>query len=123
VDYILCFNAVDQHFAAFAGIIKPQGKIAIIVGTNALLPLGSLTNKSVTVVWELMFTRSMFETPDMIAQHHLLNEAADLVDRGVLKTTLAENFGPINAANLKRAHKRLEEGHAIGKVVLERFGD
>jgi NADPH2:quinone reductase len=121
VDYILCFNAVDQHFAAFAGIIKPQGKICIIVGTDSLLPLGSLMSKSVTVAWELMFTRAMFNTPDMIAQHHLLNEAADLVDRGILKTTLAENFGPINAANLKRAHKSLEQGHAIGKIVLEGF--
>ena len=57
-----------------------------------------------------MFTRSSFQTPDMIGQHNLLNDVADLVDKGVLKTTLGESFGTINAANLKRAHALLESG-------------
>jgi NADPH2:quinone reductase len=55
----------------------------------------------------------------MIGQHHLLNDVADLVDKGVVKTTLGENFGPINAANLKRAHALLESGKSRGKIVLE----
>ena len=65
-----------------------------------------------------MFTRAMYGTPDMIEQHRLLTEVARLVDAGTLRTTLGEVLGPINAANLRRAHRRLEEGRAIGKLVL-----
>ena len=74
--------------------------------------------KSISVHWELMFTRSLFETPDMIGQHQLLNEVAQLVDAGVIKTTLADNYGRINAVNLKRAHTLVESGKARGKLVL-----
>jgi NADPH:quinone reductase-like Zn-dependent oxidoreductase len=66
-----------------------------------------------------MFTRSMFQTPDMVAQHALLDEAAGLVEAGVIRTTLAQSLGKIDAANLRHAHKLLEEGHVIGKLVLE----
>jgi NADPH2:quinone reductase len=66
-----------------------------------------------------MFTRSTYATPDMIEQHRLLSEVADLVDKGVIRTTMAANFGRLNAANLKRAHAQLESGTTIGKVVLE----
>jgi NADPH2:quinone reductase len=66
-----------------------------------------------------MFTRSSFKTPDMIAQHHLLNDVADLIDKGVLRTTLGDHFGTINATNLKRAHALLESGKSRGKIVLE----
>jgi len=66
-----------------------------------------------------MFTRSTFKTPDMEAQHALLDEAAGLIEAGVLKTTLTRNLGKIDAANLRRAHKMLEDGHVIGKLVLE----
>jgi NADPH:quinone reductase-like Zn-dependent oxidoreductase len=68
-----------------------------------------------------MFTRSMFETPDMIQQHALLNDVAQLIDTGVLKTTLGERYGTINAANLKRAHALIESNRAKGKIVLEGF--
>jgi NADPH:quinone reductase len=70
----------------------------------------------------MMFTRAMFETADMDAQGKLLNEVARLVDAGTLRTTIGENFGRINAANLKRAHALLESGRARGKIVLEGFG-
>ena len=68
-----------------------------------------------------MYTRSMFETPDMIEQHHLLNRVAELIDAGTLETTVGEHFGAINAANLRRAHALLESGKAKGKIVLEGF--
>jgi NADPH:quinone reductase-like Zn-dependent oxidoreductase len=68
-----------------------------------------------------MFTRSLFQTPDMIAQHRLLTEVAELVDAGVIRTTFAEHFGKINAQNLKRAHELIESGKARGKIVLEGF--
>jgi NADPH:quinone reductase-like Zn-dependent oxidoreductase len=68
-----------------------------------------------------MFTRSTFQTPDMDAQHRLLNEVATMVDRGSIRTTVADNLGPINAANLRRAHAMVESGRMRGKVVLEGF--
>ncbi len=121
VDFILCLNETDKHFAAMAAVIAPQGKICSIVGNEAPLPLDLLFSKSATFVWELMFTRSMFETADMIEQHDLLDEVAGLVDEGVLVTTVGETFGTINAANIARAHAVLEGRRAIGKIVLSGF--
>ena len=121
VDYILCANETDRHFAAMAEMIAPQGAICSIVNASAPLALDLLFAKSVTFVWELMFARSMFNTPDMIEQHRLLNEVAALVDGGRLKTTLSEVLGRINATNLRRAHAALEGRHTIGKIVLSGF--
>ncbi|MFC4160779.1 zinc-binding alcohol dehydrogenase family protein [Chitinimonas lacunae] len=121
VDYIACFNDTDRHFRAMAELIRPQGKIASIVENVAPLPIELLKSKSATFVWEMMFTRSMFATPDMIEQHRLLTRVGQLIDDGRLRTTLAEVMGPINAANLRRAHAQLEDGHTIGKLVLQGF--
>ncbi|MNC69749.1 Zinc-type alcohol dehydrogenase-like protein [compost metagenome] len=68
-----------------------------------------------------MYTRSLFETADMLEQHKLLNRVAELIDAGILKTTVGEHFGTINAANLRRAHALLESGTSKGKIVLEGF--
>ncbi|NHZ33096.1 zinc-binding alcohol dehydrogenase family protein [Massilia rubra] len=121
VDYILCLNDIDLHFAAMATAIAPQGKICAIVRNERPLPMDLVFAKSVTVVFEMMFTRSMFGTADMIEQHHLLNEVAALVDAGVLQTTVGESGGKIDAANLARAHAALEAGSTIGKIVLSGF--
>jgi NADPH:quinone reductase len=51
----------------------------------------------------------------------LLNEVADLIDAGVLRTTIGETVGRINASNLKKAHARIESGRSRGKLVLEGF--
>ncbi len=77
--------------------------------------------KSVSTHIELMYTRSLFQTEDMIEQHNILNETADLIDNGVIKTTVADNFGKINAENLRKAHALLESQKAKGKIVLEGF--
>jgi len=119
VDYILCLNNTDQHWLAMAEAIAPQGKICSIVETTQPVELGLLKGKSATFVWELMFTRSMFQTTDMIEQHKLLNNVADLVDSGELVTTINKVIQPINAENLRKAHAMIEQGNAIGKVVLE----
>lgn len=121
VDYILCFNDTDRHFAAMAEAIAPQGKICSIVENAGPLAVGALKNKSATFVWEFMFTRAMFQTSDMIAQHRLLNEVARLIDAGKLQTTVGENLGVICAENLRRAHALLEGGQTIGKLVLQGF--
>jgi alcohol dehydrogenase len=83
--------------------------------------MDKLFAKCVTWVWEMMFARSMFGTPDMIEQHKLLNEVAALIDAGKLKTTLGEVYGKISAANLARAHAALESRRTIGKIVLAGF--
>ncbi|MGG6314487.1 zinc-binding alcohol dehydrogenase family protein [Paenibacillus macerans] len=121
VDYIFCLNTTEKHWKNMADAIAPQGKICSIVETEELLNLTLLKDKSVTFVWELMFTRSMFQTEDMIEQHHLLNALAGLVDQGAIRTTAAEKLEPINAANLRKAHALLETGQTVGKVVLETF--
>lgn len=121
VDYIFCCNSTDAHFPSFAPIIAPQGKICAIVGTQKPVDLAPLMQKSVTFAWELMFTRPMFQTPDMLAQHQILEETAALVDAGTLRTTVTTRLGTINAANLRRAHALLEGGHVVGKIVLEGF--
>ncbi|MBT2289197.1 zinc-binding alcohol dehydrogenase family protein [Paenibacillus albidus] len=121
VDFVLCLNSTEKHWKSMAEVIAPQGKICSIVETDELLDLTLLKNKSVTFVWELMFTRPMFQTADMIEQHNLLNEVARLVDEGVIRTTTTDKLEPINAANLRKAHAMLETGRTVGKVVLERF--
>lgn len=120
VEFIASLTATEQHFPCFFEILKPQGKLALIDDPGTL-DINLLKRKSISVHWEFMFTRPMFETEDMIAQHHLLDDVADLADAGVIRTTLAKHFGTINAANLKLAHALVESGKAKGKVVLEGF--
>jgi NADPH:quinone reductase-like Zn-dependent oxidoreductase len=105
---------------AIGAAIAPQGKIGVI-DDPAVLDIVPLKRKSASVHWELMFTRSLFQTPDMIEQHRLLNEVAELVDSGVLRTTMTEDAGPINAANLRRVHAFIESGRGMGKIVLSGF--
>ena len=118
-DFVLCFSSSDAYWPVFTKLVKPQGKIGMIVRTMKPIDLSILHDKSISICLEGMFTRSTFQTPDMAAQHALLDEAAGLVEAGVLKTTLTRNLGNIHAANLKLAHKMLEEGHVTGKLVLE----
>ena len=121
VDYIFCLNNTDRWFPAFAPIIKPLGKICAIVSALKPVDLTPLMGKSVSLAGEFMFTRSSLKTPDMIEQNNLIDATAALVEAGTLKTTLTTHLGKIDAANLKRAHKLLEGGHTLGKIVLEGF--
>ena len=120
-DYVLCFNDTDEHWLSIATVIKPQGKICSIVETAGDVDLGALKSKSATFSWEFMFTRSMYETEDMIEQHNILNRVAELADGGTIKTTSNKVLEPINAANLKAAHAEIEGRHAIGKIVLQNW--
>ncbi|WP_148505216.1 zinc-binding alcohol dehydrogenase family protein [Paenibacillus beijingensis] len=121
VDYIFCLNNTDQHWEQMAEAIAPQGKICSIVETAAPVNLKLLKNKSAAFVWELMFTRPMYETEDMIEQHLLLNRVAEKIDAGELRTTLKERLAPINAATLRQVHQMVESGRTIGKIVVEHF--
>ncbi|MET1032337.1 zinc-binding alcohol dehydrogenase family protein [Domibacillus tundrae] len=121
VPYIFCVNALEKHWAGISEAVSPQGVVCAIDDPTSPLDLTLLKQKSVTFVWEFMFTRSLYETDDMIEQHRLLNRIADAVDHQKLKTTLAEVLGPISAENLRQSHKLLESNRTIGKVVLEGF--
>jgi len=120
VDYIFCLHTTASHYASTAGLLKPFGKFCTIVSIEKgeILDMNLLKNKSASFSWEFMFTKSSYQTPDMQSQHDLLNTVADLVDDGVIKTTMKENYGILNAENLRKAHAQLESGTTIGKVVL-----
>jgi zinc-binding alcohol dehydrogenase family protein len=120
VNYVAALNQTDHHWAAISELVAPQGKIALIDDPTAI-DVRTLKRKSVSLHWEFMYTRSMFQTEDMQKQHQLLNDVAKLVETGAVKTTLAERYGKINAANLKRAHTLIESNRAKGKIVLEGF--
>lgn len=120
VDRVASLTQTDRHFAQLIGALRPQGQLALI-DDPAALDARALKSKSLSLHWELMFTRPLYETPDMIRQHELLTRVAQLVDAGTLRTTLDQTFGTINAANLRRAHALIESGQARGKVVLEGF--
>ncbi len=119
VDFIANFANTDQYWAAMAELIAPQGHIVSIVENSAPVEIGLLKSKSASFSWEFMFTRAMFQTPDMAKQGELLNEVAALLDSGKLRATHSETLTPINAANLRTVHARLESGKAVGKITLE----
>ncbi|WP_335992371.1 zinc-binding alcohol dehydrogenase family protein [Pseudoalteromonas sp. CH_XMU1449-3] len=119
-DYVVSLTHTDQHLDSIMEVIKPQGKLALI-DDPASFDILKLKRKSISLHWEFMYTRSMFQTDDMIAQHQLLSELATLVDNGTIKTTLGEHLGKINVANLIKAHRILESHKARGKLVLEGF--
>ncbi|AMP89227.1 zinc-binding alcohol dehydrogenase family protein [Legionella pneumophila] len=120
VDYVISLTHSDQHAKSLVEVLKPQGKFALIDDPQDLdIKLFKL--KSISIHWEMMYTRSMFKTPDMIRQHDILTEVARLVDAGKIKTTIAECLGLINAENLRRAHALLESGTSRGKIVLNGF--
>jgi zinc-binding alcohol dehydrogenase family protein len=118
VALVASLTHTEQHYKDIADLMAPQGKFGLIDDPPEFT-MSAFKGKAISVHWESMFTRSSFQTPDMIAQHQLLNDVADLIDKGVLRTTLDQSFGTINAANLKRAHALLESGKSRGKIVLE----
>ncbi len=121
VTHVASLTQTDQHYAQLVESLEPQGRLALIDDPLQPLDVMQLKRKRLSLHWELMFTRSLYQTEDMIEQHRLLERVSDLVDAGVIKTTLGEHFGTINAANLRRAHALLESGKAKGKIVLEGF--
>jgi len=119
-DYVISLTHTEHHFDQIVELIAPQGKFGLI-DDPAPIDVRKFKRKAVSLHWELMFTRSLFNTADMAEQNRILNRIAELVDAGTIKTTVNQNFGVINADNLKRAHALLESNRAQGKIVLEGF--
>lgn len=120
IDYVVSLNGTDQHMPEVVKVIKPQGKFGLIDDPKefSILPL---KQKSISLHWEFMYTRSMFATEDMTEQQKILGAVADMIDNGQIKTTVSEYLGLINASNLRRAHELLESQKTKGKIVLEGF--
>lgn len=119
-DYVVSLTHTDKHISQIVEVIKPQGKFGLIDDPESF-DIKLLKRKSLSLHWELMFTRALYNTDDMIHQHKILNEVADMVDANKIHTTISDNYGTINAENLKRAHALIESGKARGKIVLSGF--
>lgn len=120
VRYVAGLTHTASHYPQLIEALAPQGKLGLIDDPD-VLDVVPLKRKAISLHWELMFTRSLFETKDMIRQHEILTDVAKLIDDGTLKTTLGEHMGKITAENLRKAHALVESGRARGKLVLEGF--
>lgn len=120
VDYVAALTQTEQHYDQIVEALKPQGALAVIDDMPVLNAM-KLKTKSISLHWELMFTRSLFGTADLAEQGRLLAEVAALVDAGRIRTTVQTSLGAINARNLRQAHALIESGKVQGKVVLTGF--
>ena len=120
VTHVASLTHTDSYLDSYVELLAPMGKIALIDDPKAL-DINKLKLKSLSLHWEFMFTRSMFNAKDISEQHNLLNKVADLIDQGYIQTTVGKNLGKINAKNLRSAHEELESGQSIGKIVLQGF--
>ena len=120
VTHVASLTHTDSYLDSYVELLAPMGKIALIDDPQSI-DIRKLKQKCLSLHWEFMFTRSMFKTTDMSEQHRVLNNIADLIDQGHIKTTVGKNLGSINAENLRAAHAALEAGKSIGKIVLQGF--
>ncbi|AKC85976.1 zinc-binding alcohol dehydrogenase family protein [Pseudoxanthomonas suwonensis] len=119
VDAAINLADTDRYWDPLGELLAPQGHVGLIVEPSGPLRIGDpYKAKCIGIHWEFMFARSRFRTADMDRQHRILARAGSLVEAGELRTTLTEVLGPINAANLREAHRRLESGRSIGKLAL-----
>ncbi|RAS72494.1 zinc-binding alcohol dehydrogenase family protein [Priestia endophytica] len=122
VDNIFCLHSTDKHWEEMSKVIRPQGKICSIVENEEPIDLKLLQDKSISFFWEFMFTRPLYETDDMVEQHHILNKVGEELEKENLQHTLQETISPINAENMRKAHGKVEKGKMIGKIVVEGWG-
>lgn len=118
--YVFSTTHTGSYLSQIAELITPQGRFGLIDDPEQL-DINLFKRKSISVHWEFMFTRSMFQTPDMTAQSHLLQQVAQLIETGKIKTTLNQVVGSINAENIRQAHHAIESEQTQGKLVLEGF--
>lgn len=120
VRYVASLTHTDKHFSQIVEALAPQGRMGVIDDPE-VLDVMPLKRKAVSLHWELMFTRAIFQTEDMQRQHEILENVSRLIDNGTLRSTLGDHYGQINAQNLRKAHALIESGKARGKIVLEGF--
>ncbi|MBO9715546.1 MAG: zinc-binding alcohol dehydrogenase family protein [Pseudoxanthomonas sp.] len=119
VDAAINLADTDRYWDVLGELLAPQGHVGLIVEPAGALRIGDpYKAKCIGVHWEFMFARPRFRTADMIRHHQILGRVGSLIEAGALRTTLTEVLGPINAANLREAHRRMEAGSTIGKLAL-----
>lgn len=118
VDYILELNDLDGHWKEMCELIKPEGRIASITENHRPINLRLLTKKKALFAWEWMYSKSYYQTTDLITQHQILEQIATMLDDRRLQCTLTKSLSPLNAKNLREAHRLVESGHMVGKVVV-----
>ena len=121
VTHVASLNSTESYFETYTELLVPFGKIAMIDDPKTQLDIMKLKSKSLSFHIEFMFARSMHQTSDMIEQHKLLSYVAGEIDAGHIRTTVSEILSPINAANMREAHRLIETGTAKGKIVVEGF--
>jgi zinc-binding alcohol dehydrogenase family protein len=117
-DFILCMGVPDDYIQEMIEVIAPQGSICLLANANKLFDLNLLKPKSIHLVWEMMFTRSKFETADMGEQGKILNKLSGLIDDNKISCTVTRQLSPINVANITQAHNVIEAGAMIGKLTI-----
>ncbi|WP_414828035.1 zinc-binding alcohol dehydrogenase family protein [Alteromonas sp. H39] len=122
VDYVASLSHSDKHFEACVNVLRPQGRFALI-DDPGVLDISLMKKKSLSLHWEFMYTRPLFNTDDIQTQHDILNQAAELADNGIIRTTLQQRLGQLSPETLYEAHRILESGKAIGKLVLAGLHD
>ncbi|HEU4851079.1 MAG TPA: zinc-binding alcohol dehydrogenase family protein [Telluria sp.] len=120
-DYVLILSDTDRYYPVAAQVVAPQGAIGLAVEAQAPIDINLIWDKSVTLAWEMIYTRIDFGTADVARQHAILNEVARHLDPGLLIDTVTKSLTPINAANLRSAHKLMATGRVTGKIVLSGF--
>ena len=119
VDAALNLADTDRYWEALGELLAPQGHVGLIVEPSGALRIGDpYKAKCIGIHWEFMFARPRFRTADMIRHHGILARVGSLVEAGELRTPLAEVIGPIDAATLRQAHRRIESGGTNGTLVL-----
>ncbi len=121
IDYVLILSDTSKYFEVAAQVVAPQGRICTAVEASAPVDLNVLWDKSITFVWEMVFTRTDFQTKDLDQHGQILSKVADLIDSGILRTTVSRVLSPINGANLHEALTMLQTGRVTGKIVLSGF--
>ncbi|MDV6261387.1 zinc-binding alcohol dehydrogenase family protein [Rhodococcoides yunnanense] len=116
IDYVFTAHSSGQ-VEIYADLLTPFGQIVAIDDPETLDVL-PLKTKAISWHWEFMFARPMHDTPDLIRQHELLTRVAELVDAGSVRTTATTVLSPIDAEQLREAHRLVETGHVRGKVVV-----
>lgn len=119
--FVFSTTQTEKHLKDILELIAPQGRLSLIDDPKEPMDLRPFKSKSLSIHWEMMFARAVWQTEDMIEQHKLLNHVSELIDAGKIRTTLSETLGTINAANLKKAHAMIESGTTRGKLVLSGF--
>jgi NADPH2:quinone reductase len=119
VDAALNLADTDRYWDELGELLAPQGHLGLIVEPKGALKIGDpYKAKCIGIHWEMMFARPRFRTTDMAEQGRILARVAQLIDAGELKGIQHDMLAPIDAARLREAHRRLESGTTIGKLVL-----